>query len=106
MVYFYPGMTDFQVYKVPFPADMLSKASVSYAQEDEVMLIKDATEFEDVEGGSVFSIRLSQEDTLRFKNNRDVYVQINLLSADGARAPSSPIILKCGCQYDRRVLGE
>lgn len=106
MVYLYPGMTDYQMFYVPFAADSLARASVSYTQEGETMLIKDTTEFTDWEDGCTFSIELSQADTLRLKDCRDVLIQVNLVTTEGYRAPSSPIPLTVGKQADRRILSE
>lgn len=110
MTYMYPGMTDFQMYYVPFAADSLARASVSYSQEGETMLIKDAYEFTpwlaegETEEGCTFGITLNQADTLRFKDDKDIYIQVNVVTVEGSRAPSSPIILTTGKQFDRRIL--
>lgn len=49
-------------------------------------------------------VELSQADTLKFVDDEDIMIQVNVAGADGGRVTSAPIIVRCGQQYHRQVI--
>ena len=69
------------------------------------MIEKEAGDFEAVEDFVCrVSLSLTQEETMRFLDNEDILIQLNVIGTSGARVTSDPIVLKCGPQYHRVVI--
>lgn len=102
---FHPGETDTQVFTIPFPAEDVRKAFVSYKQANKIVLVKECREFEvDDEDNSTMTIEINQEDSLCFVDNASIKVQINLYFFDGSRRTSDPITYTAGEQYYKAVI--
>lgn len=100
----YPGMTDTQTFYVPFLAEDISKALVTYSQNGIALIEKTASSFVSQGLQSSFEVRLTQQDTLKLSNNCQTVIQINVVTIDGERYTSDPILMKTGIQSHRAVI--
>lgn len=102
----YPGGTQLQSFVVPFPADNIEKAIVTYKQDGAgIILEKTVTVFSDTDDGkAAFSYRLTQKESLLFRDFIHCSMQVNLLMTDGTREPSETWIVECAEQYHRAVI--
>ena len=102
---FYPGETERHIFVLPFSALEVSEAVASYKQRGKVVLTIEATTFTVInESSCKFEIELTQEDTLKFQDNEEIYVQVNVKGESGGRLTSAPMVLKCGEQSHRRQI--
>ena len=109
---FYPGEIVVQTFTVPFYINDIQSAVVSYKQNGNIILEKEATSEAIMEesddpneepfetGESLLTVELSEKDTLLFKDNTEFTMQVNIFSL-GARQTSNPIKDRCGEQYLR-----
>lgn len=100
----YPGMTDNETFFIPFSIENVASALVSYSQNGIVLIEKAAETFESAGSQTSFDIHLEQEDTLRLSNNCKTVIQINVMTNDGERYTSDPILLTTGIQSHRAVI--
>lgn len=102
---FYPGETDRHTFDLPFAASDISSVLVSYKQKGRVLVEKSTTEAEAIETmvARVY-VDLSQADTLKFEDNEDISIQVNVTGSNGGRLTSTPIVVRCGQQYHRQVI--
>ena len=106
MYHFYPGGTATQVFTLPFAAEDLEKAVVSYEQNGVTVLEKTVTEFEERAGEEPecdFGYTLTQEESLLFSADECI-VQVNVLKKNGKREVSEPFGLHCCQQLHREVM--
>ena len=103
---FYPGETDYHIFTLPFPASDIGSVLVTYKQKGKVILEKNTQgEPEAIEAQKCrVSLSLSQSDTLKFNNDDDIAIQLNVSGTEGGRVTSTPIILRCGEQFHRQVI--
>ena len=103
---FIPGETISHRFVIPFVKGYVSKAIVSYKQCDHIVLIKEVDQvmMEEDPEGSQFTIDLSQQESLLFKNGTDLYVQVNVLLGDGTRCTSLEIRRENSSQHIREVV--
>ena len=97
-------MTDRETFYVPFSIEHVASALVTYSQNGIVLIEKSADEFEPEGDQSSFEVHLTQEDTLRLSNNCKTVIQINVMTQDGERYTSDPILLTTGIQSHRAVM--
>lgn len=97
-----PGSTPKHSFELPFPASELAVAYVTYTQDGHLMLEKELSDFQ--QEGNVVSYRLTQEETLRFKEGRPVRLQFDFRSHSGVRAPSDIITLTVGETHIKEVI--
>ena len=103
----YPGGTQLQSFVVPFAPETISKAIVTYVQEGAgIVLEKTVSAFSptEEEGEATFSYRLTQAESLLFRNFLSCKMQVNILMIDGTREPSEPWVVECGDQLHRTVI--
>lgn len=97
-----PGTTPLHIFKLPFDTSTIRAARVAYAQRDAVLLIKEKGAL--TMAGNEISVRLTQEETLRFRCGVDAEIQLRVLTTSGD-VPASKIfsvpVDKC---LDREVL--
>lgn len=74
------GSTPKHTFKLPFDTSLIDKIRVTYAQNGIPLLTKEKEDCT-LEGDTV-TIRLSQEETLKFDENARVQVQIKAKSTD------------------------
>ena len=75
------GTTPTHVFELPFDTDLISKAKVIYAQSDAILFTKDKAVCECA--ANVISVKLTQEETLKFDCRKAVQIQIRILTTDG-----------------------
>lgn len=100
----YPGMTDKETFYVPFSIEHVSKALVTYSQNGIVLIEKTSSSFTAKGNQSSFDVHLTQQDTLKLSDNCQTVIQINVMTNDGERYTSDPILLKTGIQSHRAVM--
>lgn len=84
------GTTPTHVFTVPFDTSIIKTVRVIYKQNNNQVVCK---ENDDVEmDGNVVSVKLTQEDTFKFKHGQNVKIQLRVLTQDG-EAMSSDIIV-------------
>ena len=101
---FYPGETDTHTFTIPFNADKIEKAIVTYKQANKFILEKTVTSFTDVLGGCQFVVLISQEESLRFIDNAAVSAQVNVYFTNHSRMTSEPVKYVVGEQYHKKVI--
>lgn len=97
-----PGSTPRHRFELPFPATELAVAYVTYTQDEKLVLEKSLPDFT-LDGNAVY-YRLSQEETLRFKEGRPVRMQFDYRTTSGLRAPSEFFTLTVGKTQKREVI--
>lgn len=103
----YPGETETHIFRVPYPASMLTKAVASYKQRDYVTLEATSTTFETVEddeNACDVEFELTQAQTLQLRNISCCKVQLNLYTTGAERLVSEPIPIDVGQQYHRAII--
>lgn len=102
---FYPGETDYHIFTLPFSASDISSVLVSYRQKGRVVLEKQAGDYEAVSDSECrVAVSLSQTETMKFVDDEDITIQLNVIGSDGGRSTSIPISVRCGMQYHRQVI--
>lgn len=102
---FYPGETEKHTFVLPFAAEDVAQAVVSYKQCGRVVLAKEVTSFDTIDTSSCqFNVELEQAETLRFLDNEDITVQVNVKGSSGGRLTSAPMFMHCGEQTHRRQI--
>ena len=97
------GTTPTHQFTIPMDASSVDKVRVTYAQKDEVLLVK---ENEDCRiDGNVIELKLSQEETLLFDEFSSVQIQVRVLTTGGDALASDLIRVPCGAVLDKEVLG-
>lgn len=82
----YQGSTPTNEFSVPFPADAIAEAVITYEQDGKTVLEKH-TEDLAIADYSV-TAELTQEETLRFEADKIVVIQIKVKTTDGKVIPS------------------
>lgn len=75
------GTTPTHIFRLPFDTALIKSVRITYAHNKKPVLIKE-TEQCTLEGDTI-TVRLTQEETLLFKNNWDVEIQLRVLKTDG-----------------------
>lgn len=97
------GTTPTHQFTIPMDASSVDKVRVTYAQKDQVLLVK---ENEDCSiDGNVIEVKLSQEETLLFDEFSSVQIQVRVLTTGGDALASDLIRVPCGAVLDKEVLG-
>lgn len=96
------GTTPTHTFKLPFDASIVQKAMVIYAQNDAVVLEKQAQDctMQDNE----ISVTLTQEDTLKFDCHFKVQIQLRILTNQGQALASDIHIVSVGKCLNDEVL--
>jgi VCBS repeat-containing protein len=109
----YPGETATHSFTIPFTLSGISEVLVTYEQDDYNAIERTIKAGDGTTGvlkatdndETTFEITLTQAETLRLKNGREVHIQLNVISGDGAaRYVSRPIDEMCGTQYHKEVI--
>ena len=103
----YPASTPTHTFEIPFAAENLEKVLVSYKQKGGVVLAKEVTTFtnsETDENSCILAIEFTQEETLKFANNTQIFAQLNVFTTDDKRLTSDPIEIEAGDQFERSVI--
>lgn len=84
------GTTPTHIFEFPFETELISKLKIIYAQDDVVIFCK--TEADCTLEEQTASVRLTQEETLKFDCKKSVQIQVRVLTK-GGDALVSPIRL-------------
>ena len=107
MIDAFPGETDTHTFTLPFMAENVARAVVTYRQQGVVRLEKTVDAFQEdptAPGKCLAVVELSQNDTLALIDGVMVKIQVNVLLTDGQRRSSMPISYSLGDQYHRAVI--
>lgn len=72
------GTTPTHTFTLPLETDLCKEIRIIYAQDDQVVLVKTLSQCN--AEGNVVTVRLSQEDTLRFNCKKLVQIQVRVLT--------------------------
>ena len=75
------GTTPTHVFTLPFDTDLVKKVKVIYAQDDEIIVTKESAACECA--GNVVTVKLTQEETLKFNCKKSVQIQMRILTKGG-----------------------
>lgn len=75
------GTTPTHTFQIPFNTNLLKEIRISYAQKDDVVVEK-STEDCKLDGMNI-TVKLTQEETLRFSENVMAALQLRVLLNDG-----------------------
>ena len=75
------GTTPTHIFTIPFDTAIVKEALVVYAQDDKEVFRKDT--FDCMMDGKNIGVALTQEETLSFDHNRNVQVQLRVLTTEG-----------------------
>lgn len=96
------GTTPIHEFDVPFEKADIKSAKIVYSQEDQVILCKKTHDCS-VEDGRI-TVRLSQEETLRFNCNKTVQIQVRILTLNDDAFTSDPITVLVSECLDGEVI--
>ena len=96
------GTTPTHFFTLPFDAGEIDKLRVTYAQNG--LTVLDLTEDDVTADGQEIRYQLTQEDTLKFKNNVLVEIQIKLKTLDGNVLASNVIVISVSKILNEDVL--
>lgn len=97
-----PGTTPTNKFKVPLKKEMVSTVQIVYFQNGNEVLRKTTKDCE-IED-NVITTRLTQEETLKFKNNQQIQIQLRILTPASDALASKPIKVDCDILLDRMVI--
>jgi len=113
---FIPGETIVYRFNLPFPNEGISMVYVTFKQENRNILTKtvfggeikatpkENPEDDSVETTSYFTVALSQEESLLFKNDKNFKIQLNVAFTSGTRCASIEMDGDNGVQHIRKVV--
>ena len=78
------GTTPTHTFALPFETSIISALRITYKQENNVIITKDKNDC--TLNGNVINVKLSQEETLKFKCNAPAKVQLRIVKNDDAIA--------------------
>lgn len=96
------GATPTHKFKIPYPSDFVDSVIVTYAQNDEIVLNKEGDEVT-VEDNAIL-VELTQEETLKFYESRDVHIQVKVKARNGKVIPSNIIYASVAEVLNREVM--
>ena len=98
----YQGSTPTHKFKTPYTREFVDSAVVTYAQNGEALFNKEGAEVT-VEDNAIL-VELTQEETLKFDESRDVHIQIKVKSRNGKVIPSNIIYASVEEVLNREVM--
>lgn len=100
----YRGTTPTHTFEMPFDCEKLTAFTITYAQND-VPIVKKSKEDCTVKGATIV-VRLNQEDTLKFNDERGVKIQLKIMDGASEVYVSDIIVASVGEVLDDEVLNE
>ena len=95
------GTTPTHTFSLPFDTSEITSVRIVYAQNGRPIVVKKTKDVS--KNGSAISVKLTQKDTLAFRSDCDVDIQVRILVREDALA-SEPIRVKLETLYDDEVL--
>ena len=96
------GTTPTHIFNVGIDKKLISKVKIIYAQGDKIVLTK-MTEDCTIADKKI-SVKLTQEETLRFTANSNVNIQLRILTVNNDALVSNVFSVQCGVLLDKGVL--
>jgi hypothetical protein len=96
------GATPTHKFKTKYPRDFVESVIVTYAQGGEIVLNKEGAELT-IEDNAIL-VELTQEETLKFDESRDVHIQLKVKSMNGKVIPSNIIYASVAEVLNREVM--
>jgi hypothetical protein len=96
------GTTPTHTMTLPFNTDTIDKIRILYSQKDELILTKNTEDC--TISGNIVTVSLTQEDTLLFKNDIIIEIQVRILFKDGTAAASDIFKTKADKLLEDEVL--
>ena len=96
------GTTPKHTFTLPFSTTLISNVQIVYAQNSEVVLIKEMADC-DLEDKTI-TVDLSQEDTFKFDHEINVQIQLRVLTTGNDALVSNPYIISVGECFNKEVL--
>ena len=96
------GSTPTQTFSCPYEAKDVAKTRVTYVQENRQVLVKEGDAC--ILDGQYLHVKLSQEETLRFKAGVPCEAQVRVLFKDGTSIPSSIVTFRVERLLDDEVM--
>ena len=86
------GTTPIHVFNIPLKASEIQNVEITYSQSDEVILQKGVADciIED----DRITVKLTQEDTLKFNHKKKVQFQIRVLTVEGVAMSSRVMFME------------
>lgn len=100
--HFFRGTTPKHVFTLPFEKEEVSDLRITYSQEKTKILTKQLTDIEFDKNDII--LKLTQEETLQFKANKEVSVQIKIKTSQGEVFNSDFIIMRVDETLDEGVM--
>lgn len=75
------GTTPIHTFTLPFEVNLLKEVRISYAQSGIVVLEK--TKADCTLEGSIITVKLTQEETLKFDSGKNIEMQLKVLTTGG-----------------------
>jgi hypothetical protein len=95
------GTTPTHIFNLPFDTALIDKIKITYAQNGVVVLTKEKADCK-IDGNAV-TVRLTQEDTLKFDASR-VQIQVRVLTTGGDALASVIVTKPCEEVLEEGVL--
>lgn len=95
------GTTPTHTFNLPFDTALIDKIKITYAQNGVVVLTKEKADCKF--DGNAATVKLTQEDTLKFDASR-VQIQIRVLTMGGDALASDIVTKTCGEVLEEGVL--
>ena len=89
-----PFTTPKHIFRFGFTAELFAEARIVYKQNDVVVVEKSLADCE--KSGNSLILRLTQEDTGKFKNNIKAKVQIHYRTTEGVVDATQPKVVSVG----------
>ena len=96
------GSTPRHTFKLPFSPDQIRKMTIAYEQFGIIVVKKTEADIEKEE--NAVSVKLTQEETLRFRERHSVKVQLKILTITGDLLPSKVFQVSVEELLDKEVL--
>lgn len=96
------GTTPTHTFTLPFDTGLIKSVRVVYAQGGKVVLTKNTDDC--TLDGNTISYKLTQEESLCFRNNQQVEIQVRVLTASGESLASDVMSVFVGRCLDDEVI--
>jgi hypothetical protein len=94
------GTTPTHLFNIPFDTTAVDKVKITYSQNGKEVLAKKDCKLD----GKTISVTLTQDDTFLFDHNKDVEIQIRVLTLGGDVLANVPIKVGVSKCLDDEVL--
>jgi hypothetical protein len=96
------GTTPTFTFTIPMDRETIEKVEICFGQRGEVLVTKMLPDCQIKE--NEYSVKLKQEDTLKFDDSKPVQVQVRVMTLSGDVLASNIKTLACSCCLSKEVL--